>query len=53
MEKLEFEKKIMDVLIEAGYLKKGQILLKSHIVMELGELPKVDLSFVVTEDNKK
>ena len=47
MDKIEFEKKILDILIEADYLKKGQLTKSVNIRLDIGDLPEVDINFVV------
>ena len=47
MDKIEFEKKILDILIEAEYLKKGQLTKSVNIKLDVEDLPEVDINFVV------
>ena len=47
MEKEEFEQKIMDILIEAGQVKKGIQVKKTSIFMEVGQLLEVVIEYYV------
>ncbi len=49
MKKLEFEQKINEVLIAAGYLKKDQIVMQANILIDVEEIPEVSLKFKVIE----
>ena len=47
MNKQQFEKEIINLLVKEGYMKEGQIAQRISILLYIESLPEVDIRFLV------
>ncbi len=53
MEKIEFEKKIIDVLVKAGYMRGGQLAKKIFIAIDLDRVPEIEIRFFHNDNESR